>query len=126
MKSTGGHFALRNKKFEFLDPISYLKFSIIIISRLKETKYSEYDFCYNEFIKMAAILKSGGHFESENIKFGFLDPKTLEMCYYMTIYNNRGEFCAIFYFSVFLAAILAAILDFSKGSRAPAWHPLVL
>ena len=28
---------------------------------------------------MAAILKSGGHFESENIKFGFLDPKTLEM-----------------------------------------------
>ena len=24
---------------------------------------------------MAAILKSGSHFESENIKFGFLDPK---------------------------------------------------
>ena len=75
---------------------------------------------------MAAILKSGGHFESENIKFRFLDPKTLEMCYYMTIYYNRGEFCAIFYFSVFLAAILPAILDFSKGSRVPALHPLVL
>ena len=75
LKSTGGHFALRNKKFKFLDPISCLKFSIIIISRLKETKYSENDFCYNEFFKMAAILKSGLHFESENIKFGFLDPK---------------------------------------------------
>ena len=40
----------------------------------------------------------------------FSTPKTLEMCYYTTIYDDRGSFCAIFYFTVILAAILEAIL----------------
>ena len=54
--------------------------------------------------KMAAIL---------NMKISNLDfstPKTLEMCYYTTIYDDRIVFCAIFYFTVILAAILEAIL----------------
>ena len=57
LKNTGGYFVLRNKKFEFLDPTSCLKFSIKLISRLKETKYSEYDFYDN------CYFKNGGHFE---------------------------------------------------------------
>ena len=76
---------------------------ITIISRLRDTKYSEHNFWDNGCFKIAAILKkNGGHFESKNIKFGFTDPKILEMCYYMTIYDERGAFCAIFYFTVIL------------------------
>ena len=40
----------------------------------------------------------------------FLAPKTLKMCYYMTIYDDKGGFCAIFYLSFILATILEAIL----------------
>ena len=55
-------------------------------------------------LKMAAIL---------NLKISdsdFSTLKTLEMCYCMTIYDERGSFCAIFYFTVIMAAILEAIL----------------
>ena len=43
---------------------------------------------------------------------------------FMTIYHNRGVFCAIFYFFVFLVAILEAIMDFFKRLKSASLAPI--
>ena len=65
-------------------------------------------------LKIAAILKKMQPFESKNIKFEFLVPKNIRNVLLHDHLWREGEFCAIFYFSFILAAILAAILDFFK------------
>ena len=75
-------------------------------------------------LNMAAILKKMAAILNMKISNSdFSTPKTLEMCYYMAIYDERGAFCAIFYFMVILAAILAAILDFFKMLKGASLAP---